>query len=221
MTLRRTLRATVLSVTAMTVTALVAAPAQAAPGDAVAEGSVGSVNVQLDSEPITVDPIAACHSDGPPQGSSGTVAVEDFVTYTNGTSTCTVDDAGEIASVEVSGGRFRLDGLRDFGGPRIRLSSFTARCDTTLTGSSSSIRFSGLSGVSVPSDLPPNYQVTIANPTAGQPPLATVTFNESIIPNPPDGSMTVNVMHIRLFPQGPGENTGDVIVGAVHCAPVD
>ena len=79
------------------------------------------MNVHLDSAPIVVDPIAVCRSDGPAQGSSGTVAVDDFVSYTDGKSTCTVDDAGEIASVEVSGGRFRLDGLRDFGGPRIRL----------------------------------------------------------------------------------------------------
>lgn len=220
MTLRRTLRAIVLFVTVTAVTALVTAPAQAAPGDAVAVGSAGSVNVHLDSAPIVVDPIAVCRSDGPAQGSSGTVAVDDFVSYTDGRSTCTVDDAGEIASVEVSGGRFRLDGLRDFGGPRIRLAGFGARCDTTLAGTSSSIQLSGLSGVAVPADLPPNYVTTIANPSVGQPPLATVTFNETIVPSPPDGSMTLNVMHIRLFPEGPGQNTGDVVVGSVHCAPV-
>jgi len=217
MTLRRTLRALALSATAIV---LVAAPAQATPGDAVAEGSVGSVNAHLDSAPIIVDPIAACRSDGPLQGSSGNIEVEDFISYTNGKTKCAVDGAGEIASVEVTGGRFRFDGLRDFGGPRIRLTKFTARCATTLTGSGSSIELSGLSGISAPADLPTNYKVTIANPNAGQPPLATVTLNEMVVPSPPDGSMTVNLMHIRLFPEGPGQNTGDVIVGAVHCAPV-
>ena len=60
---------------------------------------------------------------------------------------------------------------------------------------------------------------TIANPSVGQPPLATVTFNETIVPSPPDGSMTVNVMHIRSSRRA-GPNTGDVVVGSVHCAPV-
>jgi hypothetical protein len=50
--------------------------------------------------------------------------------------------------------------------------------------------------------------------------MATVTFNEVIVPSPPDGSMTVNLMHIRMFPLG-GPASGDAVVGAVHCAPAD
>jgi hypothetical protein len=217
MTLRRTLRALVVSATALV---LAAAPAQATPGAAVAAGSVGSVRVHLDSEPVTVDPIAACDSAGPQEGSGGDVEVEDLVGYENGRSTCTVDDEGEVASVEVTGGLFWFDGLREFGGPRISLAGYTVRCDTSSTGSTSSIQLSGLSGISAPADLPVNHLVTIANPSVGQPPLATVTLNEAVVPIAADGGSTVNLMHIRLFPAGPGQNTGDVIVGSVHCAPV-
>lgn len=217
MTLRRTLRAVGLSLTGLV---LVAVPAQASPGDAVAEGSVGSVDVLMDGEPIVIDPIAPCETGGPPQGSAGEVAVAGFISFASGSTECTIDDAGEVATAEITGGRFRLDGLRPHGGPRIRLSSFTAWCRTTLTGTSSWVQFSGLSGIDVPDELPPNYEVTIPGLAEGDPPLATVTLNETVVPDPPDGSMTVNLMHVRMFPEGPGPDGGDIVVGSVHCAPV-
>ncbi len=189
-------------------------PAQASPGDAVAEGWAGSVTIG----DVTVEPIAPCSTEGAPTGQSGEVSVPNVVTYASGNSTCTVDDAGEIAKTTVTGGRFRFDALRQYGGPRIRLSSFSAKCETTLTGSSSSIQFSGLSGVSVPSQLPSNHVVTIPGGPNGKP-KATVTFNELVLPSPPDGSMTVHLMHIRMFPQG-GPTSGDAYVGTVHCSPV-
>ncbi len=194
--------------------ALAVVPAQASPGDAVAEGWAGSVTIG----DVTVEPIAPCSTEGASEGQSGEVSVPNVVTYASGTSTCTVDDAGEIAKTTVTGGRFRFDALRQYGGPRIRLSSFSARCETTLTGSSSSIQFSGLSGVSVPSQLPSNHVVTIPGGPNGKP-KATVTFNELVLPSPPDGSMTVHLMHIRMFPQG-GPTSGDAYVGTVHCSPV-
>ncbi len=196
-----------------------AVSAQASPGDAIAKGTVGTVDATVAGEPVSVDPIAPCDTAGPPQGSSGQVSVDGFITFTSGSSKCTVNDAGELASVEVTGGRFRLDALRDHGGPRIRLSSYTVRCQTTLTGSSSWVQFSGASGFEVPAELPANHVVTIPG-EAGQPPLATITLNETIVPSPADGSMTVNLMHIRLFPQG-GPDSGDIVVGSVHCAPVE
>lgn len=194
--------------------AFVTPMAQAAPGDALAEGWAGAVEIG----DVSVDPIAPCSTEGAPGGQSGEVAVPNVVTYASGNSTCTIDDAGEIAKTTVTGGRFRFDALREYGGPRIRLTSFSARCETTLTGSSSSIQFSGLTGVSVPSQLPSNYVVVVPGGPDGKP-MATVTFNEVLLPDPADGSMTVNLMHIRMFPEG-GPTTGDAYVGTVHCAPV-
>lgn len=194
--------------------ALMAVPAQAAPGDAVADGNAGSVTIG----DTTVEPVAACSTEGTLSDEVANTSVPNVVTYSNSKSTCAVDDVGEIATVNVSGGRFRFDALLQYNGPRIRLSSYTAKCETTLTGSSSSFTFSGLSGVSVPSQIPSNYVVTIPGGPDGKP-KATVTFNESIVPNPPDGSMTVHLMHIRMFPQG-GPTSGDAYVGSVHCSPV-
>lgn len=216
MTLRRTL--STVAATLLTLT-LGAAPAHAGPGDAYARGTAGTVAATIEGAPVTVDAVAPCDTVGPPQGGSGDVSVAGVVTFGGASSRCAVDDAGELASVEVTGGRFRFDALREYGGPRIRLASYSARCNTTLTGSSSWVQFSGASGFSVPEDLPANHVVTIPG-RGGQPPLATITLNETIVPSPADGSMTVNLMHIRLFPQG-GPDRGDVVVGSVHCAPVD
>jgi hypothetical protein len=192
---------------------LVAAPAEAAPGDAVGTGNAGAVTIGQTNVP----PIAPCTTEGELQSTTSEVSVPNVVTYTDSKSVCTIDDVGEIATVTVTGGRFRFDALRQYNGPRIRLSSYTAKCNTTLSGSSASFQFSGLSGVSVPSQIPPNHVVTIPG-TDGKP-KATVTFNETLIPNPPNGSMTVHLMHIRMFPQG-GPTSGDAYVGTVHCSPV-
>jgi hypothetical protein len=207
---------TTLTVACLTVAGLgfVVAPAQASPGDAVAEASAGALSIGE----TTVEPIAACSTEGALSGQSGEVAVPDVATYSAATSTCSVDAAGEIAKTTVSGGRFRLDALLPYDGPRIRLADYTATCETTLKGSSSSIAFSGLNGVSVPAELPSNYVVTIPGGPEGKP-MATVTFNEAQFPTPPDGSMTVHLMHVRMFPEG-GPTSGDVYVGTVHCAPV-
>lgn len=194
--------------------ALMTVPALAAPGDAVAEGNAGSVTIGQ----TTVEPIAACSSEGPPEASAADTTVPNVVTYSDTRSTCAIDDAGEVATANVTGGRFRFDALRQYGGPRIRLASYTATCETTVTGSGSSFTFSGLSGVTVPPQVPSNHVVTIPGGPDGKP-RATVTFNESVVPDPPDGGMTVHLMHIRLFPEG-GPISGDAYVGSVHCSPV-
>lgn len=211
MTLRRTLSVACMSALGM---ALLAVPAQAAPGDAVADGSAGAVTIGQ----TMVPPIAPCTTEGALEGTNNEVSVPNVVTYSDSKSVCTIDDVGEIATATVTGGRFRFDALRTYNGPRIRLSSYSAKCETTLTGSKASFTFSGLSGISVPSQIPPNHVVTVPGGPDGKP-KATVTFNETLVPNPPDGSMTVHLMHIRMFPQG-GPTTGDAFVGTVHCSPV-
>jgi hypothetical protein len=211
MKLRRTLGAACLSALGM---ALMTVPAQAAPGDATAAGNVGATKIGQ----VTVPPIAPCSTEGQPQATKNEVSVPSVVTYSNNKSVCTVDDVGEIATATVTGGRFRFDALMPYNGPRIRLAAYTARCETTLSSSKSSLQFSGLSGLQVPSRVPMNYVVTIPGGPAGKP-KATVTFNEVITPSPPDGSMTVHMMHIRMFPQG-GPVAGDAYVGTVSCSPV-
>jgi hypothetical protein len=186
----------------------------------LAAGDAGSVSIQRDGGTITAGPVAPCRTDGgPTSGDAGEVSVPSVATFTNSTSTCTVDDLGEIASVVVRGGAFRFDALSEHGGPRIRLSSYTAKCDTTATGSTSSIQLAGLSGVEVPAELPANHVVTVPGASQDAPPVATITFNE-VRRDSRAGGVTVHLMHIRMFPQG-GPVRGDAYVGTVHCAPAD
>lgn len=193
--------------------ALTTVPAQAEPGDAVAEGSAGSLTIGS----TTVAPIAACTTGGALEATAEETSVPDVVTYSGSKSVCTLDEARELATATVTGGAFGFDALRQYGGPHLGLASYTAKCDTTATGSRMSFQFAGLSGASVPAQVPPNYLVTIPGGPDGKP-MATVTFNEGITPTPEDGSMTMHLMHIRLFPQG-GPTTGDAFVGTLYCAP--
>jgi hypothetical protein len=214
-----TMRRTLVGLAALALLVPGAGNAQAEP-ESMAQGSVGAADLVLDGVPVTIDPIAQCEAGVVEQATSPGAEVPDFVEFDGGSTTCSFDETTEAATASVTGERFRLEGLAQYGGPRlIRLSSFTVTCETTATGSSANFRLSGLTGITVPSTIPPNHVVTIPGP-AGAPPIATVTFNETLIPSPPDGSMTVNVMHVRLFPEGSRTHTtGDIVVGSVSCAP--
>jgi hypothetical protein len=215
MTFRRTLRA---ALPVLTGVLLVTVPAQAETGAAMASGSAGTVTMTRNGVPVVVDPISPCATAGGQSlGNTAQVAVPDVVTFGDSASTCVVDATDRLASVEVTGRDVLFDALVAHGGPRLSLASYTVRCNASRTDSSSSLMTTGLSGVSVPEDLPANYLVTVPG-ADGAPPLATVTFNEKIVPIRPDGGTIVNLMHIRVFPQG-GPDSGDVVVGSVHCVP--
>jgi hypothetical protein len=209
-----------LAAAGLVLTGLVAPSASAAPEEAIASGSVGSVDATYDDDSVQLDDLASCATDGVDSAASTPVVVRGFLEFGDGSSTCAMSGDG-VASADVDGRLFRLDVLRDYGGPRIRMTDYHAQCATTENGSTASFHLGGLSGMSVPPSLPPNYVVTIPGPGPGAPPLAKVTLNETITPDPPDGSMTVNIMHIHLFPDGSpsGEVGGEIVVGSVSCAP--
>lgn len=216
MTIRQAGRAGVL-VFVLGVAFVGASPAQAVPEEAIASGTVGSVDATYSGASIEVDPLAECATDGVSVGSTAGYRLPGFVEFGSGSSTCGIADDG-VAHAEVSGKLFRLDVLRAHGGPRIRMTGFSAECSTTENGSTASFHIGGLSGISVPPTLPPNHVVTIPGSGPGAPPMAEITLNETITPEPADGSMAVNIMHIHLFPEG-GPHSGELTVGSVECAP--
>jgi hypothetical protein len=220
MTMRNARRTGVLGLAVAGLVLAGVSPAQAVPEEAIASGAVGSVDATYDDDSVQVDPLAECATDGQHAADSAAYAVTGFLEFGRGSSTCTLDDDSGVASAETTGMLFRLDGLRSYGGPRIRMTNYSAECSTTENGSTASFHIGGLSGVSVPASLPPNYEVTIPGDGPGAPPLAKVVFNESIVPDPPDGSMTVNIMHVHLFPDGSEDGvSGEIVVGSVSCSP--
>jgi hypothetical protein len=193
-------------------------PAQAIPEEGIASGSVGAIDATYNNTAVEVAPLAACETDGTTEASSTRYVKKNFAEFGPGSSTCTVDPDTGVATAEADGDLFRLDALFASGGPKIRITDYSATCTTTKNGSSASWDIGGLSGVKLPEEIPPNYLVTIPGRHAGDPPLATVKFNETITPDPADGSMVVNIMHITLFPAG-GPTGGEIVVGSVACSP--
>lgn len=180
-------------------------------------GSVGSAHAFFESPPLDVhiEALAGCTVGGAGAASTPGATARDYVSFGSGSTSCATDGSG-AAKVTVSGRNFTFDWMKGRGGPVIKLASFSVTCSTTANGSSSSIKLAGLSGIRAPSSIPANYTVTI--PASG-PALARIVLNETVMPDPPDGSMTVNLMHVRLFPDSYGFNTGEVVVGTAHCSP--
>lgn len=201
---------------ASTLTSAAAAAPPAA--KAVASGSVGAVDVVVEGEEVVLEPLAPCDVDGKQNNRSGRVKVDDVATFGGGGTNCG-RNADRRAKAAVTGRSFSTDVLRDWGGPRIRMSGFSVDCETTGNGSAGSMRLRGLRGIEVPEDIPPNYTVTVPGRIEGAAPLAKVVVNELIAPDPPDGSMTLHVMRIELFPEGGGPNSGDLIIGTANCDP--
>jgi hypothetical protein len=165
-----------------------------------------------------VDALAPCDLHGAKTGSSGAV-VKSGVTFGGGTSSCTTTTANGATTTKsvATGKNFDLTALVAGGGPRIRMTSYSVTCNGSSTGTNAGWSFGGLSGVTgLPAQIPSNYvyQVKKSNGTV----LAEITFGEYILPDPSDGSISLNALHIRFQP-GSGY-TGDITLGSTACSPV-
>jgi hypothetical protein len=100
--------------------------------------------------------------------------------------------------------------LKRFGGPELTVRTFGAKCSTTTdSGSAAYIDIGQVTGITVPATIPSNYTITIPGGPAGKP-MAQVIVNEVITPDPADGSLLTNALHLELFPQG-GPASGDCV----------
>lgn len=192
--------------------------AAAAEPESTSAGSVGAVDVVMDGEEIVQPPIAECDVTGRKNNTTAGVKVGDVASFGRSNTKCRWDGQGN-AHVEAKGRSFSTRALVEWGGPRIRISSYTVSCRTTGNGSAASFELRGLRGIEVPDRIPSNYTVTVPGRIEGSAPLAKVVLNELIAPSPPDGSMRLNAMRIELFPDGGGPNSGDITVGTVACDP--
>lgn len=196
-------------------TALVlgAVPAGATP---LGQTSLGSVDVTRAGHTVTVPPIAQCDVTADQTNSSDGAHANGVATFGGGNTTCTKDATAKTAKMEATGSSFDLTALVPYGGPEIRVSNYTASCSAQVGSTNVSFSFSGLEGVSAPKPIPADYVATVGPADA---PQAKVTFNEVILADPNDGSVTINMLHIQLYPNG-GPVSGDVIVGRAACSPL-
>ncbi|MFD2399346.1 choice-of-anchor P family protein [Prauserella oleivorans] len=171
----------------------------------------------MDGTPTHVGPIAPCSVAGPAAGSTSGVRVGDDTEYGRGQTRCARAEDG-TSTATASGQRFETSVLEEYGGPVIRVRTYSAECHTTRNGSSGHVELGGVSGFPLPADIPPNHVVTIPGAHQGDPPMARLVLNEFTAPEPPDGSLTTSALRITLFPEG-GPVSGDIRVGSATCDP--
>jgi hypothetical protein len=196
---------------------LAATPAGAAttPPDGIA--NLGSAAVTTNGQTDSISPLAPCDVDGQTTANSSGGAIAGTVSFGGGTTSCTRDTTANTTASTANGTRFQLDALVPYGGPRIRIASYQVSCTATTGGTSAGWSFSGLSGITgLPQQIPANYTMPITGSDGTH--LADAIFDEVLLPNPNDGSIALNLLHIKLFPDG-GPTTGDILVGSTACAP--
>lgn len=195
--------------------------AAASPATAAGTASAGSAHVVRNGHTFTVPAVGPCHLAGSQHGSSQGVTQAGIVSYGSATSTCSADQTAHTSKSVANGSAFALTALQSYGGPQIKIASYQVSCSATTGGTNAAWSFSGLTGVTVPQQVPNNYVIPVkkANGTL----LANVILNEVILPDPNDGSITLNMMHIVLFPNGTPQGTvpltGDIYVGSTACSP--
>ncbi len=180
-----------------------ALPASAAPGDGSAFVAKVSVSL-LGAAAVNVGPLAPSNSNGPTSAQLASVNAAGLVTAGVVTSSATLnEETGEVhAQADLANVGIGLGAL---GGT---IGAVNATCDATQAGTTGSANIANvqLAGISVPVNPAPNTTINLA--------LAKVVFNEQI--SNPDGSLTVNAVHITLNAL---VGTGDVILAQAKCGP--
>jgi hypothetical protein len=206
---KRTFR--LLAVTTLAAPLLVAA----APVTSTGWASSGSVDVTVDNEHVVTGELAKCTVDGPYSARTQGGETGDVAVFGTGETGC--GRSGEVSVAQASGHRFEITVLKRYGGPVITVRTNSAKCATTATGSGGEVAIGTVEGIAVPAEIPPNHRIVIPGGPAGTA-LATVILNETVTPQPPDGSLVTHALHLKLFPQG-GPASGDVYLGTAACDP--
>lgn len=196
---------------------VVPTPAWAATDPAAGSASAGAADITVDGQPAFLTPMSPCATGTAPSGQSDPVWAGPTTRFGSATSSCGLNPDG-TANVKAYGQRFETTVLQRYGGPVIRVRAFSAACSTTADGSGGRIELSGVTGITLPREIPVNYTMTITGRVPGALPLAEIVANELIAPTPPDGSLTSHALRIRLFPQG-GPASGDIVLGTASCDP--
>lgn len=206
---KRTFR--LLAVTTLATPILVAA----APVTSTGWASSGSVDVTIGNEHVVTGELAKCTVDGPYSARTQGGETGEIASFGTGESGC--GRSGAVSVAQGSGHRFEVAVLKRYGGPVITVRTYSAKCATTETGSGGEVSIGAVTGITVPAEIPPNDRIVIPGGAAGTA-LATVILNETVTPQPPDGSLVTHAVHIKLFPQG-GPASGDVYLGTAACDP--
>jgi hypothetical protein len=201
------------------VTGLVVSAAPALAASPAGTASLGFVEFTKDGRTSSVPAQAPCSVDGLTSSSAPAVDDQPGVKFGGGSTSCTTkavtDDTTESTS-EANGQAFELSALISDGGPRLKVGSWKAVCVGNEKGADAGWQLGGLSGFrDLPADIPKNYvhQVRSKNGVV----LADVTFSEVVLPEPNDGGIAINAVHIRFTPEA--STSGEIVLGSAACSP--
>ncbi|HET9140920.1 choice-of-anchor P family protein [Actinophytocola sp.] len=181
-----------------------------------ATGTVGYANAMVAGNTISIARLAACDTEGAQTGFTRG-ATRNQVSIGWGWSQCGMDDEGN-ATVSVVGSLYVLPVVQPLGGPAIWIGRYAVYCEASQSHTWSTMRVSGVVGAWLPVRIPPNYTMIIPGRLPTDPIVARIVLNEQIRTEPPDRSITVNVMRVQLFPSGASANRGEFVAGSVHCS---
>lgn len=217
MRLRIVRRGGVLALAAVAALLAGTAPASAAPGDGSAFGV--KVNVTLVGTPaVDVGPLAAASTAGPTGDTLASVTVPGIVTAGVINTSATKDPNTGAVSASASTADVGLPLLAALGAVKAKL--IAATCSATQSGEvgSATLTDASLGSLGALAVHPAkNTTIAITLPVIGN--VATLILNEQI--HNPDGSLTVNAVHLHLLGgKGVGAiGSGDVIISSATCGP--
>lgn len=203
MRMRSVRRGGAIGVVVVAALVLGAMPASAAPGDGSAYAAKVAVTL-LGKPAVAVGPLAASSTSGPTTANLLSLDAAGLVTAGVVSSSATLNQEtgavhaqADIANVGI--------GLAALSGT---IGAVNATCDATQAGvtGSSTLADVKIAGVAVGANPAPNTTINLL--------LAKIVFNEQI--TNPDGSLTVNAVHIYL---NAIVGSGDVILAQAKCGP--
>jgi hypothetical protein len=199
-----------------------ATPALATPAGVADAGSANFAKGA--AAPVVVPTLAPCELNPDVAGTvtGGSPAVSKTgLKFGATTSTCTTTVVNEdewitTSKSEAKGTNFELSALVAQGGPRLKIKSWRITCDATQTGTNAGWQLSGMTGwTGLPQQIPANYvhDIKKSNGTV----LAKAKFAEVILPDPNDGSITMNLIRITFEPAS--GYSGTISIGSAACTP--
>ncbi|MGW5716692.1 choice-of-anchor P family protein [Amycolatopsis sp. NPDC003865] len=193
-----------------------AAPASAAPGDGSAYGV--KVDVTLLGQPaVHVGPLAAANTAGPTTSTLASAAVPGVLTAGVIATEAKRDDNSGAVTAKATTANVGLPLLKAALGD-VGIKTVEAVCTATQAGvkGSSTLADAKLGSIGTVDASPaPNTQVKVGIAGIN---IATIILNEQI--KNPDGSLTVNAIHVKLLGGVVGSlGSGDVIVSSATCGP--
>lgn len=191
------------------------APAAAAPGDGSAFAVQVSVQL-LGGAPITVGPLAASNTAGPPSATVASATVPGVLTTGVLTSSSSLDPNTGAVTSTASTANVGLPLLAALGA--VSAQAIQATCNATQQGETGSVTLTNATLGSLGALAANPAKNTVIQINIAGINVATLTLNEQI--SNADGSLTVNAFHLHLLGGAVGAlGTGDVIISSATCGP--